>query len=125
MDKIRDRRFNWTPKTLAEVSDEKIREDFFDPKSPFLANVPQLAVKAETSSPRRSYALPSEDEIRLLVLGSHATSGDKGQTLDSLLAHLRQVQGDKHGLTEKVTEVVSRRCKVRNVDGHGYLQWLH
>lgn len=125
VDKIKDQRPDWTPSTLAEVSDDQISK-YFDADSPLIAEAPHLSLKSETELTRRDYALPSEDEIESLVLGSHATSGGKGQTLDTLLAHLRQLRGDKHGLREKVTEVVSRRCKVsQDPDSRGYLQWVH
>jgi 3-hydroxyisobutyryl-CoA hydrolase len=126
IDKLKGQRPSWNPSTLAEVSDDKISKDYFDADSPLAAKGPQLSLKPETGPVRRDYALPSEDEIEALVLGSHATSSGTAQTLDTLLARLRQLRGDKHGLREKVTEVVSRRCKVsQDSDSQGYLQWKH
>jgi 3-hydroxyisobutyryl-CoA hydrolase len=125
VDKVKHRP-NWVPNSLAEVSDEKVFKDFFDAESPLTANAPHLSLAKEAGPVRRNYALPSEDEIGQLVLGSHPTSGGKSLTLDDLLARLRRLWGDKHGLREKVLEVVSRRCKVlQDPERHGYLQWVH
>ena len=125
-DKDRTSRPNWHPNTLAEVSEEKIFDDFFDAESSLTADAPLLSLANETVPTHRSFALPSEEVIGELVLGSHPTSGGKSLTQDELLAHLRRLWGDKHGLREKVLEVVSRRCRVLQDPGqHGCLQWVH
>ena len=117
---------DWVPNTITEVSDEKVFADFFDAESPLTANAPLLSLGKEIVPTHRSYALPSEEVIGQLVLGSHPTSGGKSLTLTELMARLQQLWGDKHGLREKVLEVVSRRCTTReDPDGHDCLQWVY
>ena len=66
------------------------------------------------------YGLPSEDELRTLVEGRHASSGSGALTLQELITKAEGLRGGKRGVAGKVQEVVSRRCAV---DRDGYLQW--
>lgn len=117
---------NWTPETLAGIANEKVVKDFFAPDSPFLAHMPQLSLPSGRSAPWRDYALPSEDEIGQMVLGSHRTSGDKGLNLEELLTRFDRLRRGKHGVREKVLEVALRRCRVDDdPERQGCLEWIH
>ena len=111
----------WSPASLDQV-DAVGLEAFFKTG----ANTPQLVLpdvshKSHSALPSfLRYGLPSEDEIRALVEGSHASSGSGALTLQELIAKAEDLRGGKRGVAGKVQEVVSRRCAV---DRDGYLQW--
>ena len=129
--KNRDTRPAWSPSTLEEIPDSKIRSDFFEKKSPFLSSTPKLTIPdyllpIRESNPMR-YALPTEAQIGELVMGSHSTSGHTSITLEELISKLETLRNGKMGIREKVTEVVNRKCKiVDNKDGnYQWLSWKH
>jgi len=125
IDKIKDRP-KWTPETLAGVPGEKIVKDFFTQDSPFLTNMPQLALPSGRSAPWPNFGLPSEEEIGRMVLGSHRTSGDKGLALGELLTRFDRLRSGKPGVKEKVFEVTLRRCRVaEDPERQGCLEWIH
>ncbi|KAF8586091.1 3-hydroxyisobutyryl-coenzyme A hydrolase [Ramaria rubella] len=115
----------WSPSTLAEIPDDSILKSFFDLDSPYLATAPQLAFPNE-APPRRDYALPSEEEIGHMVLGSHPSSSDKAVTLEELLIRFEQLRDGKFGVRQKVLEVALRRCRVaKDPDNQLCLEWMH
>lgn len=121
---------NWSPATIQEVTPDIIAK-FFEPKSPFLTDVPSLSLPAELTSGTISnpwkYALPTEEEIGSLVTGSHASGGGLAFTLDELLARFEEMRPGKIGVKEKVLEVVQRKCELTdNKDGNRvWLKWKH
>ncbi|KAF8911054.1 3-hydroxyisobutyryl-CoA hydrolase [Gymnopilus junonius] len=129
LDKSKERP-NWSPATLQEVTAEIVAR-FFDPKSPFLTEVPSLSLPAELTSGTVSnpwkYALPTEEEIGSLVTGSHASGGGLAFTLDELLTRFAEMRPGKMGVKEKVLEVVQRKCELTdNNDGNRvWLKWKH
>lgn len=120
----------WSPSWIKDV-DSEIVARFFDPNSPFLTDAPSLTLPAELTSGTLSnptkYALPSEEEIGSVVLGSHPTGGGMGIRLDELVARFAELRPGKMGVKEKVMEVVQRKCKVEdNRDGNRvWLKWIH
>jgi 3-hydroxyisobutyryl-CoA hydrolase len=121
----------WSPSTIEEVTPEIISR-FFDADSSFLKEVPSLSLPEELTSgtiPNNltKYALPTEEEIGSVVLGSHATGGGLGVRFDELLARFTELRPGKMGVKEKVVEVVQRRCGVTdNRDGNWvWLKWIH
>lgn len=128
--KEKDVRPDWSPATIEEIT-PKIVARFFDPESPFLRDVPSLNLPAElvsgTIANPWKYALPSEDEIRSLVLGSHVSGGGLAFTLEELLARFAEMRPGKMGVKEKVLEVVQRKCELTdNNDGNRvWLKWKH
>lgn len=71
------------------------------------------------------YTLPTEEEIRQLVTGSHPSSGSTSLTKDELTEKLVKLRRGKLGVREKVSEVVSRRCieELDTASGTKYLRW--
>ncbi len=111
----------WSPASVDQV-DAASLEAFFKTGT----NSPQLmlpeALRISHSAPPSflRYGLPSEDELRALVEGRHASSGSGALTLQELITKAEGLRGGKRGVAGKVQEVVSRRCAV---DRDGYLQW--
>lgn len=95
----------WSPDQLHEVSDTIVGR-FFENQSDYL--VPNLTPPDFVSNNKQNpmkFALPSEDGILQMV---------KNRTIgfSDLLAHFNNLYSNKHGVVEKVEEVVKRRCDV-------------
>ena len=120
----------WSPSRIKDV-DSEIVARFFDPNAGFLSNAPSLTLPADLTSGTLAnptkYALPSEEEIGSVVLGSHATGGGMGIRIDELVARFAELRPGKMGVKEKVMEVVQRKCEVEdNRDGNRvWLKWIH
>ncbi|KAL0577803.1 3-hydroxyisobutyryl-CoA hydrolase [Marasmius crinis-equi] len=119
---------DWSPSTLEEVTNEKI-DEFFNGK--YITEKDQLEIPEPFASnpiykPSR-FALPTEIDIRDMVVGSHATSSGSGIKADELAAKFDDLYRGKMGVKEKVREVVARKCKtIDNKDGNRvWLQWVH
>jgi 3-hydroxyisobutyryl-CoA hydrolase len=130
VDKIKGRPA-WSPDTLKDVNDADILGTFFHKFSPENGTAPSISLSNEvqfepsnTASPML-YALPTENEIRQLVTGSHQSSGGTSLTKDELIQKLEKLRRGKMGIREKVAEVVSRRCVEEGdkVSGTHFLKW--
>ncbi|KAH9004996.1 ClpP/crotonase [Lactarius hatsudake] len=114
----------WSPASLSQVDVAKLESAFFRPG----ANPPQLMLPEALRKPHPPptsflrYGLPAENEVQALVEGRHASSGSGALTLQELIVKAEDLRGGKHGVAEKVREVVSRRC---TADKDGYLKWKH
>ncbi|KDQ61105.1 hypothetical protein JAAARDRAFT_32107 [Jaapia argillacea MUCL 33604] len=129
---------NWAPSTVPEVSQEDIISRFFDNKSAFMESKPELnlpspsadSIPTALSNPNL-FALPAEHEIEALVRGSHRTSGDFGLTVEEIVKKLdrdlrpaawkERGEKGKNGVTEKVLDVIRRRCTVD--EGGQWVKW--
>jgi len=112
---------------LEEVTDE-ILDKFFNPESVYLQNLPEFSVPEHLKSapirPSR-FALPTELDIKDMVIGKHQASGDTGLTLDELVSNFENLYDHKTGVREKVMDTVARKCQVvDNADGNKvWLKW--
>jgi 3-hydroxyisobutyryl-CoA hydrolase len=125
VDKIKGRP-KWSPDTLQEIPDEKIIETFFNTDSPLLSNMPHLSLSAAVTVSTTDYALPSETEIEMVVVGEHVGSDDMSLNLQELLEKPDRLWRGKHGVREKLREVFQRRCRVVEAtkDTESYVQWI-
>jgi 3-hydroxyisobutyryl-CoA hydrolase len=121
----------WSPSTVNDVRSEEITRNFFSRESPFLSEVPSLSIpgpflEVQGQAPSR-YALPTEKDIGVVVRGSASTSAGTGLTLDELVSQFDRKHNGKHGVKEKVLEVVQRGCDfVDNADeNYQWLKWRH
>ena len=73
------------------------------------------------------FCLPTEKEIGAMVRGIHHASGKAGLTQDELISKFERLRKGKHGVREKIIEVVQRKCDiVDNADGNfRWLKWRH
>jgi len=73
------------------------------------------------------FALPTEEEIGSIVMGTHVSGGGLGVRFDELLARFAEIRPGKLGVKEKVLEVVQRKCELTdNADGNRvWLKWKH
>jgi 3-hydroxyisobutyryl-CoA hydrolase len=120
----------WSPSTLEEVDKKIIIRNFFSADSPFASDAPTISVSEPSAGGPRDpgrYALPSEHAIGTAVTGSGVGSGGTGLTLEELAVHFERGRPGKHGIREKVIEVVERRCEVTdNADkNYRWLRWRH
>lgn len=110
----------WSPDQLNDVS-EMIVGRFFD--SSYLGAVPTLTPPDFLSNGKQDpmkYALPSEDAI-LQVVKSRARTDPI--SLSDLLGHFNDLHSSKHGVAEKVVEVVKRGCDVIGNQGSEVVNW--
>ncbi|KAI0811011.1 3-hydroxyisobutyryl-coenzyme A hydrolase [Irpex lacteus] len=111
VEKIKERP-QWSPATLPEVKDDITLSD-------------KLHLEPSKTGSPMLYTLPTEEEIRQLVTGSHPSSGSTSLTKDELTEKLVKLRRGKLGVREKVSEVVSRRCieELDTASGTKYLRW--
>jgi 3-hydroxyisobutyryl-CoA hydrolase len=121
----------WFPSTISEVRSGEITRKFFSKDSPFTSPTPAFSAPSHPANVKEpdpaKYALPTELEIGAVVRGSGTSSGGTGLTLEELLSHFGQRRPGKHGIREKVLEVVQRKCDlVDNGDkNYRWLKWKH
>ena len=109
-----------------------MQTNFFKSYSPEAGTAPRLEnpLERQSGGTARGYdpmhfALPTEQEIRQMVDGSHPTSGGTVITREELLQQFEALRKGKMGVREKVLEV-SQRCCVEDVDkitGEKWLRW--
>ncbi|KAK7694060.1 hypothetical protein QCA50_003636 [Cerrena zonata] len=132
VEKIKNGRPNWAPSSLADVSQSEVVEKFFKKYTPEHGNVPTLSTFEDVlpndhklPHPMR-WALPTEKEIRQMVVGSHHSSGSTQITLPEMIKKFSDLRNDKNGIKEKIHEVISRKCKESQSETSGlkYLSWV-
>lgn len=129
--KPEEKRPEWQPATLADVSDDHIQQTFFAHPPPFRnPPLPKLnlsrmqraqAYPTYRVSPHAKWLLPSERDVERVVKGEDAGSDEyavtKQEVVDRLVARWR----GKVGVAEKVEEVLSRKTVVAEQDT---LKWV-
>jgi 3-hydroxyisobutyryl-CoA hydrolase len=114
----------WSPATVEEVSSDHI-DKFFE-QSEFTSSAPTLSIsedlKRSKETPPARFALPTEEEIAAAILGKHSSSGQTAITLSELLSKFEKLRPGKHGVKEKILEVVDRKCKGGDSE---WLEWKH
>ncbi|KAL0059988.1 3-hydroxyisobutyryl-CoA hydrolase [Marasmius tenuissimus] len=118
----------WSPSTLEEVKNEKVDQFFSGEfnKDQIQLEIPEPFASNPIYKPSR-FALPTEIDIRDMVVGSHATSSGSGITSNELVSKFSDLYSGKLGVREKVLEVITRKCQtVDNADGNRvWLKWVH
>lgn len=118
----------WSPSEVSEVT-EKTVEKFLaiDSESPYKLEVPTSVLEVHNGRRYTQFALPTEREIMEAVTGSHANAGDMGVTAEEIVALFERLRPGKHGVREKVQEVLARKCTlIDNADGNFvWLKWIH
>ena len=108
----------WSPASLADVSEATVEEYFSQDATPKLI-MPRIEKELKTRDPRK-YALPSEELIMNVVKGEHPSSPDTAITIEELVDRLDGLTNNKAGVREKVLDVVNRKCIM---DGEKFLSW--
>lgn len=120
IDKIQGRP-GWSPDNVTDVSPE-IVDRFFSEHSPYRSLAPKLSVD---NFPGRNfdfmtYSLPSESEL----LDSIRSTCAKGPvTIPGLLRTLDDACKRKFGTTEKILDIVHRKCDVTTINGTATATW--
>lgn len=111
----------WSPDNVTDVSPE-IVDRFFSEHSPYRSLAPKLSVD---NFPGRNfdfmtYSLPSESEL----LDSIRPACAKGPvTIPGLLRTLDDACKRKFGTTEKILDIVHRKCDVTTINGTATAAW--
>lgn len=107
-----------------------IEQRFFNKYTPELGTAPALTVpeelqKVQPIHPMR-HALPTEEEIGKMVDGSHPSSGGTAVTRRELYKKFDILRKNKHGLHEKIREVLARKCTEEEdkTTGEKWLKWI-
>ena len=114
---------NWKPKTLDQVDDAKLKQDYFDSPSPLRLSM--LNKRDYKKYPHRKYMLPSEEDIKRVVTGEAADVGNYALNRQQILEHLLRERQGKQGLKQKVTEVLERKTIVNAKDDEKSLKWVY
>ena len=122
----------WSPDNLESVNRVEMTKNLFSEHSPFTSSAPSLELPSRLTDVQElkpyKYALPTEREIGLEVRGAEpSTSAGTGLKLDELVSLFVNRRPGKHGVREKVLDVVQRRCDiVDNADkNYQWLKWKH
>ena len=118
-------RTKWSPADLSGVSVSAVESEFFKPASAKLHLPERLQKKHEVPSQFLRFTLPPEEEIGQAVMGSHKASGGSALELSDLVAKFEDLRKGKHGVADKVKEVVQRKCTLFEDNGCSYLRWKH
>ncbi|THH30761.1 hypothetical protein EUX98_g3449 [Antrodiella citrinella] len=133
MKTAKTQRPQWSPSSTSELNEPEIIEKFFGKYSPARDTAPTMSISKESEARSTTlphpmlYALPTEEEIKRMVVGSHGQSGGTTLTLPEILDKFAQSRPGKHGVREKVLEVVDRKCvEVEDKKaGQKWLTWVH
>ncbi|KAI0053914.1 ClpP/crotonase [Auriscalpium vulgare] len=116
----------WSPASLSDVSTSALKKAFFEPGNKAEELIIPEALKRSHPAPAHftKFALPTEEEIGKVVMGEHSASGSGAVTLPELITKFQGLRRDKHGVAEKIQEVVARRCSFEGTELQ-YLRWNH
>jgi 3-hydroxyisobutyryl-CoA hydrolase len=113
-----NKRPNWSPSTLEEVSPAYMWDTFFSPTSPYVVSAPRIQTERTSAGINAGYhALSSENDIGAFVL-ENTTHG--GVSVEEVVAHFEAKTSRKSGVRFKVKEVLARRCEMMK---DGRLKW--
>ncbi|BGP22673.1 3-hydroxyisobutyrate dehydrogenase [Rhodotorula toruloides] len=130
--KPEEKRPDWKPATLGEVSDDHVQKTFFSHPPPFTnPPLPKLnlsrmqrgaqAYPTYRVSPHAKWLLPSERDVEKVVKGEDAGSDEYAVTRQEIIDRLVARWRGKVGVVEKVEEVLSRKTVVAEQDT---LKWV-
>jgi 3-hydroxyisobutyryl-CoA hydrolase len=113
--------FGWQPATIEEIEDEHAIVCGFlytPPTRPLhlVCGISTSVAPDFTEYPYRQYMLPSEHDVKGILEASTERHTSRTSGLDFILSHL----SGKHGIREKVLEVLDRKTKT--IDGA--LKWI-
>jgi 3-hydroxyisobutyryl-CoA hydrolase len=128
----------WSPATLDQVDEALTELDFFCTPSPHSLT---MATPIDfVQYPYRHYMLPSEAEIKQMVVEASAAAaaagraaitmtmtqvGCYGMTTDQAVIYFSRQRNGKQGVRQKVTEVLARKTRtVPGPDGLASLEWI-
>ncbi|OBZ69256.1 3-hydroxyisobutyryl-CoA hydrolase, mitochondrial [Grifola frondosa] len=117
VDKIKTRPA-WSPDKLEDVNDSEVLKKFFSTYTPAEGNAPTitppdyLGDRNELVDPMQ-YALPTEDEIRKMVDGSHLRSGATEITLEELVAKFEDMRRGSTECERKFWRLFSANVSLR------------
>ncbi|KAF9508903.1 hypothetical protein BS47DRAFT_1414311 [Hydnum rufescens UP504] len=114
-----NKRPNWSPSTLEEVSRAYVWDTFFSPTSPYVMSAPRIQTERPLPGINLGYyALPSENDVGAFVLENTTHSG---VSVEEVVAHFEATTRGKSGVRFKVKEVLARRCETMK---DGRLKWI-
>jgi 3-hydroxyisobutyryl-CoA hydrolase len=110
--------FDWWPATFDDMDERAIVHNFFSivPTRQPVCDIAGSDVPDFTEYPYRQYMLPSERDIKGILDASDERHASGVNGLDFILNHY----DGKHGVREKVLEVMARKTKTVN----GALEWV-
>ncbi|KAH7107601.1 3-hydroxyisobutyryl-coenzyme A hydrolase [Auriculariales sp. MPI-PUGE-AT-0066] len=124
-----DVRVEWQPSTIQDIKPVTIQASFFDRNSPFFGGDKQptldIAVPEETPPSFLRFSLPSEYYVESVVKGTDSKSTPLALTREEVMNEVLKTFNWKHGVREKVDEILDRKTQVLNdPDNVGCLGWV-
>lgn len=105
----RDQKPQWSPNTLEALSNAEVEQTYIREASP-----EQLELPADSNYKAYPYArlaLPTEQDVRQLVGGTHADSASLRTSSDDVIVSLMRRWENRAFVRERVQEIVQRCCK--------------
>jgi 3-hydroxyisobutyryl-CoA hydrolase len=94
----------WQPPTLTDIDRDAILQKYFEAPSPW-PTLSMVATKDFMQYPYRQYSLPTEQDIKDVVMKQHWSSPD--QVVD----HFVDQRHGKQGVKQKVAEILAGRTR--------------
>jgi len=112
----------WNPPTLEGISPQTIEATFFHHDSPFSKGGPVLETVKNSRNLFLRNSLPTETFVESIVKGTHTTSTPLALTRREIIDDIIKVYEGKHGVREKVEEILDRKTRVlQDPDNQGCL----
>jgi 3-hydroxyisobutyryl-CoA hydrolase len=112
----------WSPGSIEEVLEKDIVTKFFsdiDSSIPSLELDPSRKIGAHIN-----FGLPSEDQIRRYVVGLDKDNSVSAVTYEDIVRKFEEDYAGKDGLSEKLSDVVTRKCEmVQDPGNFETLRW--
>ncbi|KAG0164271.1 hypothetical protein DFQ30_010214 [Apophysomyces sp. BC1015] len=104
------RKPHWEPSTLAEISEDDIDHLYFNYPSPNALTLP-TKLDLKTRYPYSRFALPSEEDVRLAIIGNGPEFGPEHRLTNDqdVLTWFMQGYRGKWGVQEKILDILQRK----------------
>lgn len=113
----------WQPSALAEVNTKEVIKKYFN--TPPAHELELLSDKDYSQYPHRKYALPSENDIKLVVTGEAPDIGDYALSEKEVIDWFLKERKGKRGVAEKVKAVLKQHTNVVGEGEAQSLKWIY
>ncbi|KAH8551806.1 ClpP/crotonase-like domain-containing protein [Umbelopsis sp. PMI_123] len=113
----------WKPSALSEVNTKDIMNRYFN--TPPAHELEFLSDKDYSQYPHRKYALPTENDIKLVVTGEAPDIGDYALSEKEVVDWFLKERKGKRGVAEKVKAVLKQHANVVGEGEAQSLKWIY
>jgi 3-hydroxyisobutyryl-CoA hydrolase len=113
----------WKPSALSEVNTKDIMNRYFNTTPAH--ELEFLSDKDYSQYPHRKYALPTENDIKLVVTGEAPDIGDYALSEKEVVDWFLKERKGKRGVAEKVKAVLKQHANVVGESEAQSLKWIY